>query len=116
MGMKQIILPVEGMTCASCVNTIEKALSNLQGVKSAEVNLTAGKAHVEYADDKLAVPEMVKAIEDVGYHIGKEEITLSVHGMTCASCVSKVEKAVGQLPGVTNVVVQSDGDWTLNST
>lgn len=105
MGMKQIILPVEGMTCASCVNTIEKALSNLQGVKSAEVNLTAGKAYVEYADDKLAVPEMVKAIEDVGYHVGKEEITLSVHGMTCASCVSKVEKAVGQLPGVTNVVV-----------
>ncbi|MGG5254441.1 heavy metal translocating P-type ATPase [Neobacillus sp. SM06] len=105
MGMKLIVLPVEGMTCASCVSTIEKALSNLQGVKGAKVNLAAEKAQVEFDEGKVAVPDMVKAIQDVGYNVGMEEIHLSVHGMTCASCVSKVEKAVGQLTGVTNVVV-----------
>lgn len=105
MEMKQIILPIEGMTCASCVSTIEKALLNLQGVKSAKVNLAAGKAYIEYIEEKISVTEMAKAVKDVGYQAGMEEVSLSVHGMTCASCVSKVEKAVGQLPGVVKVVV-----------
>lgn len=102
---KQVVLPVGGMSCASCVSTIEKALKNLNGVKGANVNLVAGKATVDYEPDQTQVTDMVKAITDVGYQVIKEELTLSVMGMTCAGCVAKVEKAIGGLSGVTNVVV-----------
>jgi len=104
-ALKQAVLPVEGMSCASCVAKIEKALGNLSGVAEAKVNLLAGKAHVEYDPDKTGVPAMAKAIQDLGYRVVKEEALLHVGGMSCASCVSKVEKAVGGLAGVTKVVV-----------
>ncbi|MFT9485936.1 MAG: heavy metal translocating P-type ATPase [Tepidibacillus sp.] len=102
---KEITLSVEGMTCASCVSTIEKALNHLQGVMSAKVNLTAGKANIEYSEQKVGVEDFVKAIKDVGYEVGLENLILNVHGMTCASCVSKVEKVVGNLAGIKGVHV-----------
>lgn len=102
---KQTILPISGMTCASCVATIEKALRNLNGVNSANVNLAAGKATVDFNEEKVKIADMVKAISDVGYKVDQEELTLTVMGMSCAACVNKIEKAVGGLPGVTKVVV-----------
>ncbi len=104
-GLKQAVLPVEGMSCAACVAKIEKALGNLSGVVEAKVNLLAGKAYVQYDGERTGIPAMAKAIQDIGYQVLPEEILLQVSGMSCASCVSKVEKAVGGLAGVTGVVV-----------
>lgn len=101
----QAVLPVEGMSCAACVAKVEKALRNLNGVIDAKVNLMARKAYVEYDPDKIGIPQMVKAVEDLGYEVMHEEFMLHVGGMSCASCVAKVEKVVGGLSGVTDVVV-----------
>ncbi|GAB6171512.1 heavy metal translocating P-type ATPase [Paradesulfitobacterium aromaticivorans] len=104
-NLAQVSLPVQGMTCAACVAKVEKVLKNLAGVQEVQVNLLSGKAAVAYASDQAGVPQMVKAIQDIGYEVPEEEILLTVRGMTCAACVAKVEKAVKGLPGITSVVV-----------
>jgi len=99
------VLTVNGMTCASCVAHVEKALTNLPGVKSARVNLATGKVSVEYDNESLGLSEMEKAISDLGYEVSTGEMSVKVLGMTCAACVNKVEKAIKALPGVKNAAV-----------
>ncbi len=101
----QVVLPVQGMTCAACVGHVEKALKSLTGVVEAKVNLMAGKAAVDFEPGKVGIPEMVKAVTDIGFTVGMEELSLKITGMTCAACVNKVEKAIKALPGVAGVVV-----------
>lgn len=103
--LKQVILPVQGMTCASCVANIEKALKSLAGVKEVKVNLVAGKASVDFEPDKISILDMIKVIKDIGYDSGTVEMSLKITGMSCASCVNKVEKALKDLPGVASAVV-----------
>ena len=92
-------IPIRGMTCASCVGRVEKAIRNTPGVSSANVNLAAERAHVELAasGDGAAV---VEAIRQAGYEPLDHAIDLKIQGMTCASCVSRVEKALQGVPGV----------------
>lgn len=94
-----IEIPVRGMTCASCVGRVEKAIRNTPGVAAANVNLAAERAHVELtsAGDTGAV---VEAIRKAGYEPLERTIELNIKGMTCASCVSRVEKALRTAPGV----------------
>lgn len=90
---------VTGMTCATCATRIEKGLNKLPGVK-ANVNLALEKATVDY-DPKAVRPEdLMKVVTDLGYGVATEKLTLSVQGMTCASCVARVEKALRKTPGV----------------
>lgn len=95
-----VILTVNGMMCASCVAHVEKALNGLAGVESAEVNLATAKVSVKYDTQRTGVPEMVQAVSELGYEVGQEELSLKVSGMSCAACVSKVEKAIKAIPGV----------------
>jgi len=104
-ALTEIALPVRGMSCASCVATVEGALRGLNGVQEATVNLTAEKAFVTFAPDRVSLAEMERAIHDVGYEVGKEELVLQVSGMSCASCVAAIEGAVGNLAGVASVQV-----------
>jgi Cu+-exporting ATPase len=98
-GRMKIRLPVEGMTCATCAGRIETALHNIPGVK-AEVNLASDEAWIDY-DPALASPlQMVEAIEAAGYETPRESIQLSIEGMTCASCVARVERALASVAGV----------------
>lgn len=111
-----INLTVHGMMCASCVAHVEKALNNVAGVKTALVNLATGKVTVGYDNQATGIIEITQAISDVGYEVAKEEITLKVSGMACAACVGKVEKALGSLPGVTDVAVNlSTGNVRLTA-
>ncbi|QIN81163.1 heavy metal translocating P-type ATPase (plasmid) [Rubrobacter marinus] len=89
------------MTCASCVRRVERALGKKEGVASASVNFAAEKATVEY-DPKATNPEeLVGAIEGAGYGTDVRETTFGVTGMTCASCVGRVERALKKkVPGV----------------
>jgi Cu+-exporting ATPase len=103
--LKKETIKVEGMSCAACVATVERALGNLDGVKEAKVNLTAANASVEYDPAKVKVSDIERVITDVGYKVGREEASLQVAGMTCAACVSKVEKALSSLDGVTKATV-----------
>ncbi len=90
---------VRGMTCASCVSHVEKALAATPGVTSASVNLATERADVSLAPgaDPAA---LAKSVADAGYEPVIETIEIGVGGMTCASCVSHVEKALKAVPGV----------------
>jgi len=103
--VKQLILPVRGMTCASCVSHVQDALEEVEGVAEARVNLATEKAAVFYHPETASLKSMVQAVQDAGYEAGTSKITLSVGGMTCASCVSHVEEALNEIDGVLSASV-----------
>jgi len=90
---------VRGMTCASCVSHVEKALACTEGVTSASVNLATERAEVTLAPGAKAAA-IAAAVTEAGYEPVSETIELGVGGMTCASCVAHVEKALRAVPGV----------------
>ncbi len=106
-----ISLPIEGMTCASCVGRVERALKAVPGVADAVVNLATEKASIT-TNAAVDPATLVKAVEDVGYEVAASfsaptaaSLEVAIEGMTCASCVGRVEKALKAVPGVTNAVV-----------
>lgn len=93
-------LSIEGMTCASCVGRVEKALKKIDGVESANVNLATEKAVVS-STQALNREALIEAVNRAGFDVAPlQSITLSVEGMTCASCVGRVEKALKKVQGV----------------
>lgn len=101
-------LSVEGMTCASCVGRVERVLKKLPGVQEAVVNLATEKASLTVEDPAqaaLILPQAIAAIEKAGYAVPAQSVDLQVDGMTCASCVGRVERALKKVPGVQNAVV-----------
>jgi Cu+-exporting ATPase len=95
-----IELPIEGMTCASCVSRVEKALAKVPGVERASVNLATESASVS-ASSQVDLATLRGAVEKAGYSVREDKVSLSIEGMTCASCVSRVEKALRKVPEVT---------------
>jgi len=95
----RLSLPVEGMTCASCVGRVEKALKAVPGISTASVNLATERADITLTDSGDAL-SAVRAIESAGYSVRHEITELAIEDMTCASCVGRVEKALAQTPGV----------------
>ena len=98
--LARITIPVTGMTCAACVQRVEKALSRKEGVAEANVNFAAEKASVAYDRAATRPDELVGVIRDAGYGADVRETTFGVAGMTCASCVGRVERALKKVPGV----------------
>ena len=94
---------IEGMTCASCAQTVEKAAKKVRGVTQASVNLATEKLSIEYDEPTFSVENLQKAVDNSGYELivqeGKTQ-TFAIEGMTCASCAQTIEKAVGKLSGV----------------
>jgi Cu+-exporting ATPase len=97
---EQIQLPVTGMTCASCVRRVEKALNQVPGVLDTSVNLSTEQAAVRYDPAQVAPDQLLGAVERAGYGVITDQIDFPVTGMTCASCVGRVEKALKRVPGV----------------
>jgi Cu+-exporting ATPase len=95
-----IAIPVSGMTCAACVRRVERALSKKEGVAGASVNFAAEKATVAYDPEATNPGELVGAIRGAGYGADVREASFGVTGMSCASCVGRVERALGMVPGV----------------
>ncbi len=102
--IQQFDLNIEGMTCASCVARVEKALKKVDQVLDAQVNLATEKAHVT-AIRPLAVSQLVKAVQKAGFNIQSDRIELAIEGMTCASCVARVEKALEKVDQVSEAQV-----------
>ncbi len=96
--------PVEGMTCASCVSRVEKVLAKLPGVSSATVNLATETATLRSSPD-LHAHTITEAVARAGYSVPQQSVTLEIDGMTCASCVGRVEKALSQVEGVVSAQV-----------
>ena len=97
-------LQVEGMTCASCVGRVEAALAKVDGVGSVSVNLATERADIR-PSGPVKRADLIKAIEKVGYEVPATTTELSIDGMTCASCVGRVERALKSVEGVSNATV-----------
>ncbi|SDF35982.1 heavy metal translocating P-type ATPase [Sulfitobacter delicatus] len=97
-------IPITGMTCASCVLRVERAIAQVPGVVEASVNLATERAEVIYetVGQRSAV---VAAIRRSGYEIGSTTLELGIEGMTCASCVLRVERAIAAVPEVLSASV-----------
>ncbi|KAI8098548.1 uncharacterized protein BX664DRAFT_319008 [Halteromyces radiatus] len=102
---------VRGMTCASCVNSIEKSIQGLKGVKTIKVSLLAERATVEHDALTITAAQIAHAIEECGFEAMALEssqndmVQLQVFGMTCASCVHSIERAVSKLDGILSISV-----------
>ena len=94
----RIVLPVQGMTCASCVAHVERALHKVAGVARVAVNLATESAAVEGA--ALDPQALARAVSDAGYAVPTQTIRLAIEGMTCASCVARLESTLRAVPGV----------------
>jgi Cu+-exporting ATPase len=104
-SVKKVHIPVTGMTCSTCAATIEKGLAKIPGVKEVRVNFASEKATIEYDPAKIKPCTFKDAISDLGYGMATKKSIFPVTGMTCASCVSHVEKALASIPGVVSVNV-----------
>ncbi|WP_312818797.1 heavy metal translocating P-type ATPase, partial [Pseudomonas sp.] len=96
-------LPISGMTCASCAGRVERALRKVSGADQVSVNLATEQARVQAPAGSL--PALVEAVRSAGYGVPTRTVELQISGMTCASCVGRVERALGKLPGVEQVSV-----------
>ncbi|MDI3338492.1 heavy metal translocating P-type ATPase [Defluviimonas aestuarii] len=94
---------VQGMSCASCVGRVERALSAVPGVEDAKVNLIDGTARVDFSGTEIGT--LAETLRTAGYPAVGAETRLEVEGMTCASCVGRVERALKAVPGVTSAEV-----------
>jgi len=100
-----VTIPIKGMTCASCVSHVQRALSHTQGVSEAAVNLATEQATVRFAPELVTLEALGQAVREAGYDVATEKVSLPIGGMTCASCVAHVQKALSEVPGVLSATV-----------
>ncbi|BDQ48885.1 hypothetical protein EfsSVR2281_06960 [Enterococcus faecalis] len=105
--MESKTFDIEGMSCASCAQTIEKATAKLPGMAKASVNLATEKLSVTYDQTEVTEEEIKEAVSDAGYKAisPAQQRTFAIEGMSCASCAQTIEKAVNQLSGVQQAIV-----------
>ncbi|TME34835.1 MAG: copper ion binding protein, partial [Chloroflexi bacterium] len=115
----ELAFDVTGMTCASCVRRIEKALRRVDGVEQAAVNLATEKATIRYDATRTGMDQLKSAVEHAGYGVRQlpappdapaptaapGEVVLPIEGMTCASCVRRIEKRLSRVDGVSQTNV-----------
>ncbi len=102
---KRYSIPIGGMSCASCAARIEEGLSSLTGVKEASVNFAAERVSILLDPEKMRPGDIVSAVSDLGYEVKTDKASIPISGMSCASCVSKVESAIKGLDGVISAQV-----------
>lgn len=100
----ELQLPVSGMTCASCVGRVEKIITRIPAVDKAQANLATGQVSIS-ATESVDLGQLELALEKGGYPITKQRWVLDIVGMTCASCVARVEKLLAAIPLVQDVQV-----------
>lgn len=96
---RHVILPIKGMTCATCAGRVDKALNAFSGVQ-ASVNLSSEQADVAFDPKRVDPAVLADAVERAGYDVPHETRDLAITGMTCATCAGRVENALRSIAGV----------------
>ncbi|MFC1969888.1 heavy metal translocating P-type ATPase [Chloroflexota bacterium] len=99
------LIHITGMTCTTCAATIEKGLSETPGVEQADVNFASEKASVKYDPTKVDLAKIKNTVSQLGYMVATKKSIFPVGGMTCASCVARVEGTLSSVPGVISASV-----------
>ncbi len=102
---EKVRIHVTGMTCTTCAGTIEKGLSKTPGVAEAKVNFASEQASIEYDPEQVSLGKLKETIAHIGYNTATRKSVFPVRGMTCASCVARVEQALSSVPGVVSASV-----------
>ena len=108
MTQQTLDLEVTGLTCGGCVHRAEEALTAVAGVAAAQVNLATGRAHLTPQADARAsnvLRDAAAALDEAGYPAARDTLSLALTGVTCGGCVSRVEQALADVPGVTEASV-----------
>ncbi len=100
MSKTRIVLPIEGMTCASCAATVQEALSGASGVSSAGVNFATNKAAVDYDDAHTNVAQLIRTVRAAGYNCGQATVTFGITDLHYAPSAAPLEQALSRVPGV----------------
>ena len=99
---------IDGMHCAGCVSSVEKAIRKVEGVQNVAVQLTTESAYIEFEGD-FPGDEIKNVVENAGFELADDpsenEITFDIEGMHCAGCSAAVEKAASKVDGVTEAKV-----------
>ena len=104
MSKARIVLPIEGMTCASCAATVQEALAGSTGVSSAGVNFATNKAAIAYDDGQTDVAQLIKTVREAGYNCGQASVTFGITDLHYAPSVAPLERALARIPGVIRAV------------
>ncbi|CAH1976988.1 unnamed protein product [Acanthoscelides obtectus] len=113
LKLEKCNIHIKGMTCGSCVAAIEKHVQKLPGCRKILVSLLAARAEVHYDASITNPANIVASVTDLGFPAsvlqqsgaGEAEVDLQIRGMTCASCVNKIESNVGKIPGIKDAKV-----------
>lgn len=120
MPSTTVRMPVLGMTCASCATRIERVLKKSGGVEDASVNFASEQAEVSFDPNRMSEMDIAAAIQKAGFEVPDQKIELKIAGMTCAACVTRIEKVLGKLAGVQRVSVnladESASVWAVPGT
>lgn len=101
---KKVEVSVSGMTCSNCAKLLEQSIKNVDGVRAAAVNFSTETALIEYDPAKITLKKIFETIEKSGYRPRMNKLILKIKGMSCASCVKRVENTISSVPNVVNVV------------
>src|SRR3972149_11717387 len=99
MAKSRIVMPIEGMTCASCAATVQDALGAARGGTGAAVNYATAKAAVDYDDAQTSVANLIRSVRDAGYNAGKATVSFGIRDLHYAPSVATLERALSRLPG-----------------
>ena len=102
-NLRQIEIPIEGMTCVACATRIEKSLNKLPSVH-AIVNLANEKARIKFDETQTIPDKLIDSIENAGFHVVPQSVQLQISGMTCADCSERIKKVLNKFPGVTATI------------
>lgn len=103
--LRRAKIHITGMTCTTCAATIERGLAHTPGVEKAEVSFASEKASVEYDPSEVDLATISQTVSQLGYKVATRKAIFPVSGMTCASCVARVEQALSGVPGVISASV-----------
>jgi len=112
-GIEKLQLQIQGLSCSTCVNTIEKEIKKLPGIKSAVVNYASETAFVEFKNAETSTSEIISAVKNAGYQAGMSTLKLGINGMHCGSCVTKIEKEFAQTKGIISASIDLGSESAL---